>query len=104
MRSLCALPGCNGSFFPCRIGANHCRLRHIGWEKCGRGRTYRPRETADVTFLDELLVLFRYPPRSAPALLGGTLLLRYCAAGFATWNLLPAGGGVRKRTPSHGPK
>ena len=67
-------------------------LKHIVWEKCGHGLTSRPRETADVTFLDELLVLFRYPPRSAPALLGGTLLLRYCAVTFAnripTWRAL----------------
>ena len=28
------------------IGANHCRLRHIGWERCGHGLTSRPQETA----------------------------------------------------------
>ena len=39
-------------------------------EMC-RGLTSRPRESAGVTFLDELLVLFQYPPRSAPAPLGG---------------------------------
>ena len=37
MRALCALPGGIGRFLPCRIGANHCRLRHTGWEKCGHG-------------------------------------------------------------------
>ena len=59
-----------------RIGANHCRLRHIGWEKCGYGLAYRPKETAGrVTFLDELLVLFRCPPRSALALLEGNFAL-----------------------------
>ena len=31
MRSLCFLPGGLGRFVPCSIGANHCRLRHIGW-------------------------------------------------------------------------
>ena len=35
MRSLCLLPGGLGRFLPCSIGANHCRLRHIGWERCG---------------------------------------------------------------------
>ena len=60
-RSLCLLPGGLGRFVPCSIGANHCRLRHIGWEKCGHGLTSRPRETSTVAFLDELLVLFRYP-------------------------------------------
>ena len=31
-------------FVPCEVGANHCRLRHIGWDKCGHGLTSRPRE------------------------------------------------------------
>ena len=31
-------------FVPCDIGADHCRLRHIGWEWCGHGLTSRPRE------------------------------------------------------------
>ena len=31
MVSLCLLPGGLGRFLPCSIGANHCRLRHIGW-------------------------------------------------------------------------
>ena len=48
-------------------------------------------------FLDKLLGLFRYPAGSGRALLAGTLLLRYCAALFAsrtrTWRL-PASGGV----------
>ena len=61
MRSLCFLPG---RFVPCSIGANHCRLRHIGWEKCGHGLTSRPRETASEPFLNQLLGLFRYPPGS----------------------------------------
>ena len=59
MRSLCALPGI-GRFVPCGIGANQCRLRNIGWEKCGPGLASRTRETAGVAFLDELLVLLRY--------------------------------------------
>ena len=91
MRSLCLLPGGLGRFVPCSIGANHCRLRHIGWEKCGHGLTSRPRESASELFLNELLSLFRYPPRSGRALLNGTLPLRYCAARFAystpTWRL-----------------
>ena len=37
MTSLCLLPGGLRRFVPCSIGANHCRLRHIGWEKCGHG-------------------------------------------------------------------
>ena len=97
MRSLCMLPGGLGRFVPCSISANHCRLRHIGWEKCGHGLTSRPRESASELFLNELLSLFRYPPRSGRALLNGTLPLRYCAARFAystpTWRL-PVSGRV----------
>ena len=33
MRSLCLLPGGLVRFVPYTVGANHCRLRHIGWEK-----------------------------------------------------------------------
>ena len=83
-RSLRALPGGIGRFVPCDIGAHHCRLRHIGWEKGGCGTTSRPRESASEGFLDELLLLFRYPPRSATALLEGVLPLRYCAGRFAS--------------------
>ena len=55
MRSLCLLPGGLREFIPCSICANHCRLRHIGWEKCGHGLTSRPRESSSELFLDELL-------------------------------------------------
>ena len=104
MRSLCLLPGGLGRFVTCSIGANHCRLRHIGWEKCGHGLTSRPRESASVPFLDELLGLFRYPPKSGRALVGGTLPLQYCAARFAystpTWRL-PAPGHVHRLVAAH---
>ena len=91
MRSLCLLPGGLGRFVACSIGANHCRLRHIGWEKCGHGLTSRPRESASLPFLDELLALFKYPSGSGRALLNGTLPLKYCSARFAcltpSWRL-----------------
>ena len=67
MRSLCFLPGGLGRFVPCSIGANHCRLRHIGWERCGHGLTSRPRESSSVPFLNKLLRLFGYPSGSAGA-------------------------------------
>ena len=38
-------------FVPCDIGANHCRLRHIGWERCGHGLTSRPQEFASEVLL-----------------------------------------------------
>ena len=60
MWSLCLLPGGLGRFVACSIDANHCRLRHIDWEKCSHGLTSRPRESASLHFLDELLSLFRY--------------------------------------------
>ena len=74
MRSLCSWPGGHGRFVPCAIGANHCRLRHIGWEKCGNGLTSRPHESASKAFLDELSQLFQYTPRSSHTLLAGSLL------------------------------
>ena len=77
MRSPCLLPGGLCRFITCSIGANHCRLRHIGWEKCGHGLTSRPRESASEPFLDELLALFRYPVGSGRALLAGTLPLPF---------------------------
>ena len=83
MRSLCLLLGGLGRFVPCSIGANHCRLRHIGWERCGHGRTSRPRESSSELFLDQFLLLFQYPPKSSRALLDGTLPLRYCSTRFA---------------------
>ena len=70
-RALCALPGGIGRFLPGDICAIHCRLRHIGWEKCGHGLTSRPRESASEGFLNELSVLSRYPAGSAVALLEG---------------------------------
>ena len=53
-RALSLLPGGLRRFVPCSIGANHCRLRHIGWEKCGHGLTSRPRESASKLLLNEL--------------------------------------------------
>ena len=63
-RALRMLPGGLGRFLPGDIGANHGRLRHIGWEKCSHGLTSRPRETSSVWFFDELLILFGYPAAS----------------------------------------
>ena len=97
MRSLCLLPGGLRRFVPCSIGANHCRLRHIGWEKCGHGLTSRPQESASAPFLDQLLLPFHCPPRSSGALLAGSLQLRYCSSRFASrtpfW-VLPVPGHV----------
>ena len=99
MRSLCLLSGVLRRFVPCSIGANHCRLRHIGWEKCGHGLTSRPRESASEPFLDELLSLFRYLPKSGRALLAGHLPLKYCSTRFAcmtpSWRL-PVSGHVAR--------
>ena len=88
MRSVCTLLGGIGRFVRCRIGANHCRLRHVGWEKCGHGLASRPQETAGVTFLDELLVLFRYLEELCP---NGIVLLGF-ASRVPAWRLHPSGG------------
>ena len=57
MRSLCMLPGGLGRFVPCSIGANHCRLRHLGWEGCSHGLTSRPRESACGPFCGSALAV-----------------------------------------------
>ena len=72
---------------PCSVGANHCRLRYIGWEKCGH-------ESSSELFVDELLGLFRYPRKSGRALLTGTLPLRYCADRFGLQDPHLAAAGV----------
>ena len=50
IRALGGLLGGLGRFFPCRLGANHCRLRSIAWERCGHGLTSRPLEASDAGF------------------------------------------------------
>ena len=74
-----------------------CCCSGIGWEKCGHGLTSRPRESASLHFLDELLALFLYPSGSGRALFAGTLPLRYCSTRFAcmtpSWRL-PVHGSV----------
>ena len=96
LRALRVFAGGLGRFLPCAIGANHSRLRHIGWVQSGHGLTSRPRETCGNRFLDELHFLFGYPPGSGCALLRGTLPLRYCTSRFAhkvpTWSLSVSGG------------
>ena len=84
----------------------NCRLRHIGWEKRGHGLTSRPRESASEAFLDELLILLRFPPRSCHALFAGTLPLRYCTIRFAcripTWRLSVSGHAASQVTADLG--
>ena len=71
LRFLSRLLGGLRRFMLCGTGANHCRLRHISWEKCGHGLTSRPRETSDFGFLDSLLQVFSYPGGSGALLLAG---------------------------------
>ena len=77
-RFLDRLPGGLRRFISCNIGANHCRLRRIGWETCGHRLASRPLETSDPGFLDDLLRVFGYPGGSGALLLAGQLPLRYC--------------------------
>ena len=95
VRFLALLPGGLIRFLPCRIGANHCRLRHLGWEKCGHGLTFRPRETSHPGFLDSLLEVFGYPEGSGGLLFSGELTLRFCSGNFAmrkpSWSLPDCG-------------
>ena len=82
-RAVGGLPGGLGRFLPCRIGANHCRLRSIGWERCGHGLTSRSLEASDAGFLDDLLFLFGYPAGSGQSLVDGSLRMRYCSGNFS---------------------
>ena len=97
IRALGDLPGGLGRFLPCRIGTNHCRLRSIGWERCGHGLRSRSLEASDAGFLDDLLFLFGYPIGSGQSLVDGSLRMRYCSANSSckkpTW-WLPHSGGV----------
>ena len=97
MCALCRLPGGIGRFIPGRIGTNHSRLRHIGWQKCCHGFTCRPLETSSEGALSDLLSLPGYPSGSGAAVLGGTLRLKYQTDPFTckrpTWKV-PLHGGV----------
>ena len=97
MRALCCLPGGIGRFTPGRIGANHSRLRHVGWQKCCHGLSCRPLETSGEGVLSDLLVLIGYLSGSGAALLRGNLWLKYQTLSFAkrkpTWRI-PSVGGV----------
>ena len=96
VRFLALLPGGLIRFMPCRNGANHCRLRHLGWEKCGHGLTSRPRDTSHSGFLDSLLEVFGYPQGSGGLLLSGDLPPRFCSGNFAlrkpSWSLPDCSG------------
>ena len=91
MRALCRLPGGIGRFIPGRTGANHNRLRHVGWQKCCHGLSCRPLNTSGEGFLDDLLGLLGYPSGSGAALLGGSLRPKYQTFSFAyrkpTWRI-----------------
>ena len=97
LRALTKLPGGLGRFIPGRIGANHGRLRHVGWEKCCHGLTCRPLESSGEGFLSDFLGLLGYPSGSGRPLLDGTLHLKYHSFPFAnrkpTWRL-PFNGSV----------
>ena len=90
LRAFGTLPGGLGRFIPCRLGANHCRLRSIGWERCGHGLTSRPLEATSSGFLDDLLSLCGYPSGSGQSLVDGSLRIRYCSAYFSRKK--PTGG------------
>ena len=81
MRASRGLPGGLGRFLPGRIGANDCRLRHIGSEKSCHGLTCRPRESSGEGFLSDLpdylsvLVVLVLPHLMGPSSLSITHIL-----------------------------
>ena len=77
-RAFRMLPGGLGRFLPGDIGANHGRLRHIGWEKCCHGFTSRPQETSvwfwmSFSFFSGILLPLVLICLQGPFLLGITL-------------------------------
>ena len=78
IRALRCLPGGCGRFKPCRVGANHCRLRAVGWEQCGHGLNSGPLEVSGPRVLGSLVILFGYPAGSEDALIAGRLHMRNC--------------------------
>ena len=51
VRAMRELPRSIGRFLPGWIGADHGRLGHVVWEKCGHGLTCRPRSLLVKAFL-----------------------------------------------------
>ena len=72
LRALTKLPGGLGRFIPGRIGANHGRLSHVGWEKCCHGLTCRPRESSSEGFFCDFFL----------SLVGVSSLVWWCLAGW----------------------
>ena len=83
IRALRCLPGGCGRLIPYRVGANHCRLRAVGWEQCGHGLNCKPLEVSGPLVLGSLVIIFRYPAGSEDALIAGRLHMRYCNVSFA---------------------
>ena len=46
------LSGGLGRFIPGNVGANHGRLRHVGWEKCCHGLAYKARTAQSAAACD----------------------------------------------------
>ena len=75
------------------IGRNHCRFGHIGWREKWAWTLVQAQGDFCRFFIwmSCYVFFFRHPASSGAALLAGTLLLRYCIAGYGaripTWSL-----------------
>ena len=98
MRFLCTSGGL-GRFMPCRDWGQSLYVEAYRLGKVWTWGYLLAWGTSSVAFLNEIVVLFRYRPNSAAALLEGVLPLMYSTARSAgkvpTWRL----EGVRRLAP-----
>ena len=82
VRALAKLPGGLGRFLACSLGSHMSRLRHLGWNQCSHGLTFRPLESCHHQCLESVCGVLGYPQGSALELSDGTLKLRHCTEVF----------------------
>ena len=86
------------------IGAYHCKLRHVGWERCCHGLTSRPRESATEPFFSCSVKFARrvpfwalpVPGHVADSITAGVQAAQVGEAEVARWDVGNSGPG-RKR-------
>ena len=108
VRAAAKLPGGLGRFLPCSVGSHMSRLRHLEWNQCSHGLTFRPLESCHHQCLTAVCEVLGYPKGSALELLDGTLKLQHCIGLFTMrlppWSLPRVGTSGEKRrffVPGH---
>ena len=88
VRALAKLPGGMGGFLPCGVGSHMSWLRHLGWNQCSHGLTFKLLESCHHRCLTAACGFLGYPKGSASELLDGTLKPQHCTTIF-TLRCLP---------------